>query len=137
MIVQHVVAMMHQDAAVSGILADRTYPMSWPDAPEFPLSIVQKATGIPEADMAGPAGVEVARIQVDVYDYGYAAVVAAAKAIKSLLHGISGGPTGAPCVITASFCINDADQPVPETERAGPRLRRRMLEFRIWFKEAL
>jgi hypothetical protein len=56
--------------------------------------------------------------------------------VKARLHGSDRGPSGAPCAINASFCINDADQPVPETERAGPRLRRRMLEFRIWTTEA-
>lgn len=137
MIVQYVVEILKDLPALAGPVGDRIYPVSWPDAPEFPLVLVQKPGGIPEADMQGSAGIESDRVQVDVYgDRGYAEVVALASAIKKRLHATSVGPASAPCAIDSSFCINDADLPVPATERAGPRLRRRMLEFRIWTKEA-
>lgn len=137
MITQRVVQIIKELAALDALVGDRVYPMDWPDAPTFPLVIVQKATGLPEADMQGDAGIEGTRVQVDVYtDGGYAQMVAIKSIIRARLHGSRAGPSTAPCAINASFCINDADQPVPSTERAGPRLRRRMLEFRIWTTEA-
>lgn len=136
MIVQVVRDVLLEDAAIVALIGDRIYPMTWPDAPEFPLIILQKITGLGEADNMGEAGIEAARIQADVYsDLGYADMAALARLVRRRLHGFKGGSEGAPCAIDASFCINDVDQAVPAIERAGPRLRRRMLEFRIWNRE--
>lgn len=136
MIVQLVRELLLEDPAIVAVVGDRIYPMSWPDAPEFPLIILQKITGLGEADNQGDAGIEGARLQADVYtDQGYEEVVALKRLVRQRLHAFKGGPVSAPCAIDASFCINDVDQPVPAIERAGPRLRRRMLEFRIWNRE--
>lgn len=136
MIVQRVRELLLEQPAIVAAVGDRIYPMQWPDAPEFPLIIVAKVSGLGEATNDGDAGIEGTRVQVDVYsDRGYADCVAIKKLVRSRLHAFKGGPAAAPCAIDASFCINDADQPVPDTERAGPRLRRRMLEFRIWTTE--
>ena len=136
MIVARVVEILKEEPVINTALVGGVWPIQWPDAPTFPLAIVQKATTMGEADMNGGAGIESARVQIDVYgDRGYAQVAEIARDIKRRLHGSRVGPASAPCAINASFCINDADQPVPEAERAGPRLRRRMLEFRIWTTE--
>lgn len=136
MIVTRVRELLLEQAPIVAIVGDRVYPVTWPDAPEFPLIILQRVTGVGETDMLGEAGIESVRLQVDVYsDRGYSDCEALALLVRRLLHGFQGGPASAPCAINRSACINDADQPVPETERAGPRLRRRMLEFSIWNRE--
>lgn len=136
MIIQRIRELLLEQPAIVAAVGNRIYPMTWPDAPEFPLIILQKATGMGETDMQGEAGIESDRVQVDVYsDRGYEDVVALKRLVRQTLHGRKGGPSTAPCAIDASFCINDVDQPVPGTERAGPRLRRRMLEFTVWNRE--
>ena len=136
MIVQRVVELMKEDAEIEADLGDRIYPVEWPDAPTFPLAIVQRISGVGETTFLGEAGIEQARVQVDVYTAdGYAACAAISGKVRSLLHGFKGGPEAAPCVIDRSTCINSTDLPVPVMERAGPRLRRRMLEFLIWNRE--
>ena len=136
MIVSNVRLLLLEQPAIVAIVGDRIYPVTWPDAPEFPLVILQRVTGLGETDMQGEAGIESLRLQVDVYsDRGYSDCEALALLIRRVLHGFQGGPASAPCAINRSACINDADQPVPETERAGPRLRRRMLEFSLWNRE--
>lgn len=136
MIVQRVRELLLEQAPIVAAVGDRIYPVTWPDAPEFPLIIVQMATAQGETTNHGEAGIESTRVQIDVYsDRGYADAVAIARLVRALLHGYRGGPVAAPCVIDRSACINAADLPVSETERAGPRLRRRMLEFMIWNRE--
>lgn len=136
MIIQRVVELSKETPGIVRLLDDRVYPVEWPDAPLYPLAIVQRGTGMGENDMQGEAGIEAARVQIDVYhDRGYAACVALSLEFRRLLHGYRGGPTSAPCVIDRSACINMADLPVPEMARGGPRLRRRMLEFMIWNRE--
>lgn len=136
MIVQRVVELLKETAAVSTRTGDRVYPVEWPDAPEFPLVIVQRVGGRGETTNQGEAGIEQARVQIDVYsNRGYADMAAIVLEVRRLLHGFKGGPKSAPCVIDRSECINAMDQPVPRSERAGPRLRRRTLEFIIWNRE--
>lgn len=136
MIVQRVRELLLEQLDLVAVIGNRIYPMTWPDAPEFPLIVLQKITGLGETDMQGEAGIESDRVQADVYtDGGYEELTAIKGIVRRTLHGFKGGPATAPCVIDYSACINDADQPVPDAERAGPRLRRRMLEFRIWNRE--
>ena len=136
MIVQRVVELLKEQADIEDDVADRIYPVEWPDAPTFPLIIVQRVSGSGETTFLGEAGIEQTRVQIDVYtDLGYENMAAIAGKVRSLLHGFKGGPEAAPCVIDRSACINSTDLPVPVTERAGPRLRRRMLEFLIWNRE--
>lgn len=135
MIVQRYVEMMKEDPEIMAFLVGGVYPVSWPDAPTFPLAIVQRGTGRGETDLQGEAGIEEARVQIDIYGTGYEQVSKIALTVRRKFHGFAGGPKAAPCVINRSACINNADLPVPEAERAGPRLRRRMLEFSVWNKE--
>lgn len=135
MIVQRFVEMMKEDPEIMGELVGGAYPVDWPDAPTYPLAVVQLGTSSGETDMNGEAGIEEDRVQVDVYATQYADVVRIARLVRRKFHGISGGPSTAPCVINRSACITMSDLPVKEAERAGPRLRRRMLEFSVWNKE--
>lgn len=135
MIVQIVRDLLLEHIEIEEAVGDRIYPVEWPDAPEFPLIIVARATGLGETDTQGEAGIEQARVQVDVYASGYSEMVAIDKIVRRILHGFKGGPEAFPCAIDRSACINRSDLPVPATERAGPRLRRRMSEFMIWNRE--
>lgn len=135
MIVQRFVEMMKENPALMMKLVGGVYPVDWPDAPTYPLAIVQLASSRGETDLKGEAGIEEDRVQVDVYATQYADAVDIARDVRRMFHGISGGPKAAPCVINRSACISMADLPVKDAERAGPRLRRRMLEFSVWNKE--
>lgn len=119
------------DSGVAGLVDDRVYCPAMPDASTFPLIVIQKAVGVGEYTNDGDTGLEQARVQVDVYAEGQAIVHEMKAAVKAVLGGRRLGSADAPCAIQSCFCINDSDAPVPDTERAGPRLRRRVLEFNI------
>ena len=122
--------------SIVALVGDRIHPVEWPDAPLYPLIVLQEVTALGETDNQGEAGIESCRVQVDVYsDRGHTSAYDIGLEVRRILHGFKGGPSSAPCAIDRSACINASDQPVPAAERAGPRLRRRMLEFRIWNRE--
>lgn len=136
MIIQRVVELLKETPSITEKVGDRIYPVEWPDAPEFPLIIVQRVGGRGETTTQGESGIEQARVQIDVYSSrGYESMASIVMSVRRLLHGYRGGPSRAPCVIDRSACINAMDQPVPRSERAGPKLRRRTLEFIIWNRE--
>jgi len=137
MITQTIIALLLAEASVASYVAERIYPVQAPDAPEYPVLIVHKITGIGEYDIGGDAGLEDARVQIDVYsDKGEAHVIAVKNAVRRFLSGFKGGASiGRPCAIDACMCINDFDLSETSTERAGPRLKRRVLEFRVWNTE--
>lgn len=137
MIVQALVDLLKDQPAVADLVADRIYPLQAPDAATFPLVVITKAAGAGEYDLQGDTGLEGARVQIDSYAVGYAEAVKLKKAIRRFLSGYQGGPanSGGACAIQGAFCINDVDLTDSASERAGPRLRRRMLEFRIWNTE--
>lgn len=133
-IVETVIAILLETAPVAAIVDARVFPRMMPDATDFPAIVVTKVYGNGAYTMEGDAGLEDARVQIDCYsDRGEAAAIALKKAVRQKLSGFKGGSSsGSPCAIDASFCINDTDMSESGTERAGPRLKRRMLEFRIW-----
>jgi hypothetical protein len=122
MIVQAVIELLKAAPAVVAIAADRGYPVQTPDAATFPLYVVSKAAGLGETDLQGEAGVEQARVQIDCYAVGYAEAVELSIAIRRFLQGYQGAPAS-------------SDLPDSTPDPAGPSLRRRMLEFRIWNTE--
>lgn len=133
MITGMVVNLLKAEASIASIVAARIFPLQLPDATDFPAIVVTKPAGVGEYTLEGDAGLEDARVQIDCYAVGYAAAIELKTAVRRFLSGYRGGPaSGDPCAIQGAFCINDSDLPVTETERAGPRLRRRMLEFRIF-----
>lgn len=137
MIIEVVKRILEADGPIFAALAERIYPVQLPDAPTFPAAVLTKAAGLGEYDMEGDVGVERARVQVDIYHAGgYAACVALKTLVRRRLSGFKGSiDSGLPCQVQAMFCINDFDLTEPATERAGPRLRRRTLEFTIWSQE--
>jgi hypothetical protein len=136
MIVETVVRLLMEEPQVSAIVGTRIYPRQMPDAATFPALVVTKGSGVGSYDLQGDVGMENARVQVDCYATGASEVIALRTAVRRLLSGFKGGTaSGDPCAIASSFCINDLDLSEPSTERAGPRLKRRMLEFAIWNRE--
>lgn len=136
MIVETVVNLLKAQGDIAAIVEDRIYPYQAPDAATFPLVVVSKPSGGGEYDLEGDIGLEDARVQIDSYDVSYAAVVDLKTAIRRFLSGKpQSTASGDPCAIQGAFCINDVDLTESASERAGPRLRRRMLEFRVWNKE--
>lgn len=136
MIIEAIRAILMQDPTVGGLVGARIYPVTMPDAPTYPLLVLTKATGLGEYDLAGDAGIESARIQVDCHvDTGASDCITLKAAVRRKLSGFKGGAEGFPCQVDAMFCINDFDLTEPATERAGPRVRRRTLEFTCWHKE--
>lgn len=137
MIIETLAAILGADPDVAAIVGDRIYPVTMPDAPTYDLIVLTKASGVGNYDLVGDVGVEGARVQVDCHsDKGASACIALKTAVRRALSGYRGGPTSSePCAIQGIFCINDFDLTEPATERAGPRVRRRTLEFNIWSQE--
>lgn len=124
--------------AVFAIYGERWYPDTLPDAPTYPAGVLTKIGGPGQYDLEGDVGVERSRVQVDLHHAdGYAAASGGRRAVREILSGYRGGPTSAlACNVQGMFCINDFDLTEPATERAGPRVRRRVLEFIVWNREA-
>lgn len=138
MIIETIRAVLLDDAAIFAAFEQRIYPTQLPDAPSYPAIVLTKVNGRGEYDYQGDAGVEEARVQVDIYsDDGASALIALRTLVRRRLSGFVGGPASSPvsCAIQTCMCITDSDFPVSDTERAGPRLRRRLLEFMVWNTE--
>ena len=138
MIIETVRAVLLDDAPILAAFAERIYPTQLPDAPTYPAMVLTKVSGRGEYDFEGDAGVEDARVQCDIYcETGMSDLVALRNLVRRRLSGFVGGPASSPtsCAIQECKCITDSDFPVSDTERAGPRLRRRLLEFIVWNTE--
>lgn len=132
MIVQAVIDLLLAEPTVAAIVGDRIFPRFMPDAVRFPALVVTKSGGAGSYDMEGDVGIESGRVQVDSYtDQGAAAVSALNQAVRAKLSGYQ-GTAGPLCCITSCFVVNDLDMSDPSTERAGPRLKRHMIEFSLW-----
>lgn len=138
MIIETIRAVLLDDAAILAAFEQRVYPTQLPDAPSYPAIVLTKINGRGEYDYQGDVGVEEARVQVDIYsEDGASALIALRTLVRRRLSGFTGGPASSPvsCAIQTCMCITDSDFPVSDTERAGPRLRRRLLEFMVWNTE--
>ena len=138
MIVQAIVNLLKADTDVAAIVGAHVYARLMPDAPTFPNIVVTKVSGQGSYDLQGDIGLEASRVQVDVYDIsGYAACVALKTAVRRRLSGYRGPAPGdgGGCSLQSVLVINDLDIAEPSSERAGPRLWRRMIEFEIWSRE--
>lgn len=136
MIVETIIDLLKLQAPIAGIAGDRIYPFEMPDGTEFPAVVVSKPSGVGEYDLDGDVGLESALVQVDSYAVNYALAVDLATMIRRYLSGKGfAAVSGSPCAIQGTFCINDSDMSDSAYERAGPRLRRRMLVFRVWNTE--
>jgi len=137
MIGERLVALLLAAPAVAALAGDRIYPVQLPDAPTYPGLVVTQVFGGGNYDLEGDVGVENCRVQIDCYaDTGQAAANDLATAVRQFLSGFrGGGDSGNACPIQCCTCINNIDMSEPSPERAGPRLRRRILEFIVWHTE--
>lgn len=137
MIGERLVGLLLAAPAVAALAVDRVYPVQLPDGPTYPALVVTEVFGGGNYDFEGDVGVETSRVQIDCYaETGQAAANDLALAVRRFLSGFrGGGDSGNACPIQQCTCINDFDMPEPSTERAGPRLRRRILEFTVWHTE--
>lgn len=136
MIVETIAELLKAQAPIAALVADRIFPVELPDATEFPAIVVSKPSGLGEYTLDGDAGLENALVQIDSYAVGYAEVIDIQTAVRRYLSGKGfAAVSGNPCAIQGAFCINDSDMSDSAFERAGPRLRRRMLVFRVWNTE--
>ncbi len=116
---------------------DRAYPVQAPDAPTYPYCVIHRVGGAPQYDMQGPINLGNPRIQIDVFDLTMEKLLLAKEVVKGILSGFHGAvDSSGECVIDSCFNIADFDLNETSTERAGPRVKRRILEFSIWAKEA-
>jgi hypothetical protein len=136
MIIETVVNLLKANPDIAAVVGDRVFPVQLPDATDFPAIVVSKGSGVGQYDLDGDAGIEDSRVQIDNYAVGNAVALRLKRLVRRQLSGYQGAPrSGDPCAIQGAFCINDRDLTDSATERAGPRLRRRLLEFRIWNTE--
>lgn len=137
MIIETIRAVLLEDGPILAAFGQRIYPTQLPDAPTYPAMVLTKVTGRGEYDNPqGDVGVEEARVQIDIYsEDGASDAIAKKMLVRNRLSGFSGGPVASPCAIQTCMCITDSDFPVSDTERAGPRLKRRLLEFIVWNTE--
>lgn len=140
MIVAYMVEMLKADSAIGGHFGGRIYPQNAPDAPTYPFLVVSKIAGVPDYDMQGESGIERARIQVDLLDLGYSSIEEWSRIVARYLTARpqpqpASGPA---CTIDSIRVINDFDSPAgsPDgsTERAGPRVRRRILDLTVFWR---
>jgi hypothetical protein len=132
-----VLDLLKADAAIAAAAIGGIHPGQLPDAPEYPAVVLTKAFGSGEYDLEGDVGVEDARLQIDVVGTGQAQADDLAQLIRRFLSGYrsDGADSSGSCVIQSVTCINDFDLTETGTERGGPRLKRRVLEFRVWNME--
>lgn len=132
-----VLDLLKADGAIAAAAIGGIHPGQLPDAPEYPAVIVAKPFGAGEYDLEGDVGVEDARVQIDVIAKGQAEADALASLIRRFLSGYrsTDANSAGHCAIQSATCINDFDLTETGTERGGPRLKRRVLEFRVWNME--
>ena len=130
---QHLV----DDAAVASVFGTRIYPVTFPQAPDFatgPAMTYQMVSNLTEYSHEGPANLNEARLQFDIYAMTYAALAGAADVVRRALSGWRGTIGDPPSVdFRGVFLVNEMDWPVPETLRAGPRLLRRTIDCNVFF----
>lgn len=122
---------MLAEPSITALLADRIYPVTIEGAPSYPAVCVNKVAGPGEYDLAGDAGVEQARVQIDIYSVvGQGELMTIKEAVRRFWSGYR----GADCQIMSVRCENDVDFTETSTEAAGPRLRRRLQEYIVFNK---
>lgn len=89
----NVYALLQADAAVTGIVADRIYPIAAPEGVTAPYIVYTRISSAPTADLSGATRAEGHRVQVDVYAATFADVHTLADAAQAALAD-AGMPLG-------------------------------------------
>lgn len=106
------------DADVSALVSTRVYPLIAPQNVTVPYLVYQRVSGSPVNEMAGYAGLENPRYQIDVYDDDYAGARALAVKVRTAMNAAT--------VFTA---LQQSDTDLYEAEAS---LFRVTMDFSIW-----
>lgn len=89
----NIYALLRANAAVTGVVADRIYPIAAPAGVVTPYIIYTRISSAPSADLSGAVRAADHRVQVDVYADTFADVHALADAAQAALND-AGMPLG-------------------------------------------
>lgn len=118
-------------------LADRLYPIDFPQAPVYPAATYQVITRFQYNHLSGASNLARSRIQFDVYAYSYDEVVRICRALVRAMNAykglvpVEGGP---PVEVQGIFCTMEEDRAETVIRQSGRKVRRRQLEFTVWCK---
>lgn len=122
--------------ALGALIADRMFPDELPQAPTYPAAVYTVVSGPRDYTLDGPSGLVPFRVQFDLYGATASAAQALRSALIADLSGYKGEtPTSPPVRVYGVFADNEGDSAVPELETAGPRVKRKRLDFIFWIKE--
>jgi hypothetical protein len=124
------IGLLLANAGVSTALSTRVYWGRKPQAdPAKPYAVLQKVGGLPDVHMRAPSGLISSRVQIDVYGDTYTSMLAAYRAVVSLLSGYSG--TVSAKQFQGIFLDADRDLPAADAGEVSI-LFRKSLDFIIW-----
>lgn len=89
----NIFALLQANAAVTGIVGDRVYPIVAPEGTAAPYIIYTRISSAPTVDLSGATRAEDHRVQVDVYADTFAGVHTLADAAQAALAD-AGMPLG-------------------------------------------
>lgn len=100
------------DGDFAALIANRLYPVIWPDAPTFPLVTYQRVSTVTQNMLSGPLSMATVRMQYDAWGITYSDAKAAAAALTASLEGFQGTlPNGIAVdniVLDSSFDLYDS-----------------------------
>jgi hypothetical protein len=120
---------------VAVLVGTRIYPVVLPEAPVYPAITYQIITGSSEYAMQGPSQLASPRFQIDLYAATSMALFTLKAALMETLSGFRGIVGSPPVHIRGAFREMELDAYEQELERAGPKVWRKTLDFRVWHKE--
>lgn len=122
--------------ATGAILANRLFPDELPQKPVYPAATYTVVSGPRDYHMDGASGLVPFRVQLDLYAETASAVHALRSAVIADLSGFKGTvPVSPPVSIYGAFADNETDSAEEGLEKAGPRLKRKRLDFIVWIQE--
>lgn len=122
--------------ALGALIGLDLFPDELPQDPPYPSGTYTVVSAPRDYNLDGPSGCVPFRVQVDLY----AATASGAQALRTAaladLSGFRGSvPVSPPVRVFGAFADNEGDSAVPELETAGPRVKRKRLDFIVWIKE--
>lgn len=120
------IALLIGNAGVQSKVGSRMWPGMAPQKTGRPFGVLQVISSVPDYAMAGASGYVPSRVQIDLYAETYSAAKAAARAVKAVLSGYSGGG------FQGIFVDSERDLPDDNTGAVQvERLHRVSLDFSI------
>lgn len=136
MIEQAIFELLSTGAETNALVGLRVFPDDIPQNSIYPLITYTLTGGRRDYNMQGASGLTNPRIQLDLYANTSAELTALKRAVVNVASGYSGMPLPSGVCIYGMFLVYERNWTLPSTEREGPRVRRKQLDFETWFKEA-